>query len=87
MAQESCVARFHRYGLMHGMNARINQRQFSLPQPMFPSEFDWPTLLVRDRLTQRLGDVEVHYTAARGETDDALLGVGARRSARSSPAT
>jgi alkyl sulfatase BDS1-like metallo-beta-lactamase superfamily hydrolase len=57
---------------MHGMNARINQRQFSLPQPMFPNEFDWPTLLVRDRLTQRLGDVEVHYTAARGETDDAL---------------
>ena len=72
VAQEQCVARFHRYRLMHGMNARINQRQFSLPQPMFPNEFDWPTLLVRDRLTQRLGDVELHYTAARGETDDAL---------------
>ncbi len=72
VAQEGCVARFHRYRLMHGMNARINQRQFSLPQPMFPSEFDWPTLLVRDHLTQRLGDVSVHYTAARGETDDAL---------------
>ena len=47
VAQEHCVARFHRYRLMHGLNARINQRQFSLPQPMFPERFDWPTLLVR----------------------------------------
>jgi glyoxylase-like metal-dependent hydrolase (beta-lactamase superfamily II) len=72
VAQERCLGRFHRYGLMHGLNARINQRQFALPQPMFPNRFDWPTLLVRDRLTQRLGDVTVQYTAAQGETDDAL---------------
>ncbi len=72
VAQEACAARFHRYGLMHGWNARINQRQFALPQPMFPQRFDPPTLLVRDRLTQRLGDVTLEYTAARGETDDAL---------------
>ena len=72
VAQEACVRRFHRYGLMHGMNARINQRQFGLPQPMFPDRFTWPTLLVRDRLVQRLGDDEVVFTAARGETDDAL---------------
>jgi glyoxylase-like metal-dependent hydrolase (beta-lactamase superfamily II) len=72
VAQEACAARFHRYGLMHGWNARINQRQFALPQPMFPQHFDPPTLLVRDRLTQRLGDVTLQYTAARGETDDAL---------------
>jgi glyoxylase-like metal-dependent hydrolase (beta-lactamase superfamily II) len=72
VAQENCVARFHRYRLMHGQNARINQRQFSLPAPMFPQEFDWPTLLVRDRLGQRLGDVDVTYHAARGETDDHL---------------
>ena len=65
-------ARFHRYGLMHGWNARINQRQFALPQPMFPQHFDAPTLLVRERLTQRLGDLTLHYTAAKGETDDAL---------------
>jgi glyoxylase-like metal-dependent hydrolase (beta-lactamase superfamily II) len=72
VAQERCVARFHRYGLMHGLNARINQRQFALPAPMFPDRFDWPTLLVRERLVQRLGDVELRYTAAQGETDDAL---------------
>lgn len=72
VAQEACLQRFHRYRLMHGQNARINQRQFSLPMPFFPERFDMPTLLVRDRLTQRLGDVEVRYTAARGETDDHL---------------
>jgi glyoxylase-like metal-dependent hydrolase (beta-lactamase superfamily II) len=72
VAQERCVDRFHRYGLMHGLNAHINQRQFALPVPMFPNRFDPPTLLVRDRLVQRVGDVELRYTAAKGETDDAL---------------
>ena len=72
IAQENCVARFHRYRLMHGLNGHINMRQFSLPAPMFPDQFDWPTLLVHDRMRQRLGDVEVEYHAARGETDDHL---------------
>src|SRR4029077_18641650 len=52
-------------------NARINQRQFSLPQPMFPAHFVWPTLTFHDRLVQRIGDTEVQYVAAKGETDDA----------------
>src|SRR5215471_10381208 len=72
VAQERCVARFHRYRLMHALNAHINQRQFSLPRPTFPEHFDWPTLLVHDRLTQQLGDLEIRYTAAKGETDDHL---------------
>jgi glyoxylase-like metal-dependent hydrolase (beta-lactamase superfamily II) len=71
VAQENCLARFRRYQLTHGWNAAINQRQFSLPEPMFPRHFDWPTLTFRDSLTQRLGDLEVHYRAAKGETDDA----------------
>ncbi len=71
VAQENCVARFHRYQMTHGWNARINQRQFSLPAPMFPDHFEWPTLTFRDSLTQRLGNLEVHYRAAKGETDDA----------------
>jgi glyoxylase-like metal-dependent hydrolase (beta-lactamase superfamily II) len=80
VAQERCPERFHRYRLMHGFNARINQRQFSLPVPAFPNRFDWPTLLVRDRLVQRFGDIDVHYTAAKGETDDHLwVWVPARR--------
>jgi len=71
IAQENCLARFRRYALTNGWNARINQRQFSLPKPMFPNEFDWPTHVFRDALTVRLGDTEVHVRAAKGETDDA----------------
>ena len=71
IAQENCPHRFRRYHLTNGWNARINQRQFSLPAPVFPDRFDWPTLTFRDSLTQRLGDLEVRYYAAKGETDDA----------------
>ncbi len=71
VAQENCLRRFRRYALTHGWNARINQRQFSLPEPIFPHHFDWPTLTFRDALTQRLGDLDVHVRAAKGETDDA----------------
>jgi len=70
VAQENCSQRFHRYRLTHGWNARINQRQFSLPEPMFPDRFDWPTLTFREALTQRIGDLQVRYSAAKGETDD-----------------
>ena len=80
VAQENCPRRFHRYQLTHGWNARINQRQFSLPRPMFPQHFDWPTITFHDRLTQRLGDVDVQYYAAKGETDDhCYVWVPARR--------
>lgn len=71
IAQENCLGRFRRYAMTHGWNARINQRQFSLPKPMFPNAFDWPTHVLRDALTLRLGDTEVHVRAAKGETDDA----------------
>jgi len=70
IAQENCVPRFHRYRLTHGWNAHINQRQFSLPDPLFPDHFDWPTLTFRDALTQHLGDLEIRLQAAKGETDD-----------------
>lgn len=72
IAQENCAARFRRYQMTHGLNARVNQRQFSLPAPAFPNEFNWPTTVVRDSLVQRIGDTEVRYRAAKGETDDAL---------------
>jgi len=71
VAQENCVQRFRRYQLTHGWNACINQRQFSLPEPVFATHFDWPTHTFRDMLTQRLGNLEVRYVAAKGETDDA----------------
>ena len=72
VAQENCPRRFQRYQSLHGWNAHINQRQFGLAMPRFPQRFDWPDVLVRDRLQQSLGDLEVHFTAARGETDDHL---------------
>jgi glyoxylase-like metal-dependent hydrolase (beta-lactamase superfamily II) len=70
IAQENCPKRFERYQLTHGWNARINQRQFSLPAPQFPERFDWPTLTFRDALEQRHGDMSLVLHAARGETDD-----------------
>jgi glyoxylase-like metal-dependent hydrolase (beta-lactamase superfamily II) len=71
IAQENCPQRFRRYQLTHGWNGRINQRQFSLPEPFFPDRFDWPTVTFRDGLVQRFGDLEVQFHAAKGETDDA----------------
>ncbi len=72
IAQEQCVERFERYQLTAGFNGRINQRQFSLPKPTFPDAFHWPTTLVRDSLELRIGDYDVHFKAAKGETDDSL---------------
>lgn len=73
VAQENCTARFRRYQMTHGFNARINQRQFSLPEPFFPTDFIEPTLTFRDALSQRIGGIEVCYRAAKGETDDACF--------------
>jgi glyoxylase-like metal-dependent hydrolase (beta-lactamase superfamily II) len=70
IAQENCPKRFQRYRLTHGLNTAINRRQFGIPTYVFPEQFDWPTLTFRDTLVQRLGDLEVQYYAAKGETDD-----------------
>jgi glyoxylase-like metal-dependent hydrolase (beta-lactamase superfamily II) len=70
VAQEACVQRFHRYRLTHGLNNHINRRQFGNPAITFPQQFVWPTLTFRESLVQHLGDLEVQYHAARGETDD-----------------
>ncbi|MCX8072389.1 MAG: MBL fold metallo-hydrolase [Candidatus Binatia bacterium] len=71
VAQENCMARFRRYERTHGWNAFINQRQFSLPQPMFPRSFVWPNLTFQRRLIYQLAKHRLEFTAARGETDDA----------------
>ncbi len=70
IAQENCVARFKRYQLTNGLNARVNQRQFGMEQRWFPSEFDWPTVTFRDRHALKFGRLEVEITATKGETDD-----------------
>lgn len=71
IAQEGVLDRFRRYERTHGWNAAINQRQFSLPQPMFPRSFIRPNLTFRDAIMQRLGRFTLELRAARGETDDA----------------
>src|SRR5215831_7113396 len=70
IAQENCPKRFQRYRLTHGLNTHINRRQFGNPELVFPNQFTWPTLTFRDTLVQQLGDLEVQYYAAKGETDD-----------------
>ncbi len=70
VAQENCPARFRRYSLTHGYNEIINRRQFGSDNVQFPQTYDWPTLTFRDSLVQRMGDLEIHYHAAKGETDD-----------------
>jgi glyoxylase-like metal-dependent hydrolase (beta-lactamase superfamily II) len=73
VAQEACLERFRRYRATWGWNARINQRQFSLPRPTFPDHFDWPTRTFRRALALRMGDLEIELRAAKGETDDACF--------------
>lgn len=70
IAQENCPRRFERYALTHGYNEIINQRQFGTDKLRFPNDFDWPTLTFRDGMVQRMGDLELRYHAAKGETDD-----------------
>jgi glyoxylase-like metal-dependent hydrolase (beta-lactamase superfamily II) len=70
IAQANCPQRFQPYRLTHGLNTAINRRQFGSPTYVFPEQFDWPTLTFRATLVQRLGDLEVQYYAAKGETDD-----------------
>jgi glyoxylase-like metal-dependent hydrolase (beta-lactamase superfamily II) len=69
IAQENCPKRFDRYRLTHGLNAAINSRQFGR-NVFFQRDFEYPTLTFRDSLTQRMGELEITYAAAKGETDD-----------------
>ena len=59
-----------RYKLTHGYNEIVNRRQFGNDRIRFPDTFEWRTLTFRDSLIQRMGDLEVRYNAAKGETDD-----------------
>jgi alkyl sulfatase BDS1-like metallo-beta-lactamase superfamily hydrolase len=72
LAHHACPARFDRYKLTNGYNAIINQRQFSLPRPYFPSEFRYPDRTVGEGEKLAVGGVEVELRHDRGETDDHL---------------
>ena len=70
VAHESVPVRFDRYVLTNGYNGVINQRQFRLPEPMFPSDFHYPEAVYRDTHDLEAGDVTFELHHARGETDD-----------------
>ncbi len=70
VAHERVVDRFDRYRLTNGYNGVINQRQFRLAAPLFPSEFRYPDTTYRDRLDVCVGSTTVELHHDRGETDD-----------------
>jgi len=70
VAHERVVDRFDRYRLTTGYNGVINQRQFRLAAPLFPSEFRYPDETYHDRLDVSVGGLVVELRHDRGETDD-----------------
>lgn len=72
LAHHACPERFDRYRLTSGYNGVINQRQFGLPQPIFPKSFRYPDETVGDGYQLELGDLHFEIHHDRGETDDHL---------------
>jgi len=70
VAHEAITARFDRYRETAGYNGIINQRQFRLPRPTFPTEFRYPDETFRTRLDLSVGGETIELHHARGETDD-----------------
>ena len=70
VAHEAITARFDRYVETAGYNGIINQRQFQLSRPMFPTEFRYPDDTFRDRLDLSVGGETIECHHDRGETDD-----------------
>jgi alkyl sulfatase BDS1-like metallo-beta-lactamase superfamily hydrolase len=83
VGHENLPGRFARYRLTSGYNKVINERQFgggrvgggvagNGDRPFGPSSWVRPDTTFRDRLRTRIGDLEVEYRHAKGETDDHL---------------
>ncbi|MCO5306479.1 MAG: MBL fold metallo-hydrolase [Microthrixaceae bacterium] len=70
VAHERVVDRFDRYRMTAGYNGVINQRQFRLPEPWFPTEYRYPDRTYRGSATATVGDRTVELHHSRGETDD-----------------
>jgi glyoxylase-like metal-dependent hydrolase (beta-lactamase superfamily II) len=70
VAHEALPARFERYVLTAGYNGIINQRQFQLPAPWWPTSYRWPDETYRDRRVLEVGGERFELHHARGETDD-----------------
>ena len=70
VAHTAVAPRFDRYKLTNGYNGVINQRQFRLPAPMWPSEFHYPDEVYDGDHTINVGGIDFELHHARGETDD-----------------
>jgi alkyl sulfatase BDS1-like metallo-beta-lactamase superfamily hydrolase len=70
VAHEAIRARFARYRETAGYNAVINQRQFRLARPYWPTNYREPDVTYRDRLSLEIGGEGFELAHARGETDD-----------------
>jgi glyoxylase-like metal-dependent hydrolase (beta-lactamase superfamily II) len=70
VAHRRLPERLARYRLTHGYNAIINQRQFGLPAPIFPTGLRAPDRVFDDALDLEVGGVRLELRHARGETDD-----------------
>ncbi len=70
VAHEAITARFDRYRATKGYNGIINQRQFQLPRPTFPTNFRYPDETFRTRMDLTLGGETFELHHDRGETDD-----------------
>ena len=70
VAHERVADRFDRYRMTEGYNGVINQRQFRLAAPFFPTDFRYPDRTYRDRTEVAVGHSSIELHHARGETDD-----------------
>jgi glyoxylase-like metal-dependent hydrolase (beta-lactamase superfamily II) len=70
VAHEAIAARFERYVETAGYNGIINQRQFRLAQPFWPTDYRYPDETYRTRLDLDVGGETFELHHARGETDD-----------------
>jgi len=70
VAHEAITARFDRYRMTAGYNGIINQRQFQLRAPHFPTDFRIPDETYRDQLVLDVGGERFELHHDRGETDD-----------------
>ncbi len=73
VAHENVLARFARYTTSAGYNEIVNQRQFSLPELRWRTDFRLPDLTYREALDLEVGGARLALRHARGETDDATI--------------
>ena len=73
VAHVNVPRRFDRYQLTNGYNGWINQRQFQLPEPMFPRDFRYPDRTYEHDLDLEVGGlrIELHHSLGQALIDEA----------------